>query len=150
MDIGQYVASGVVVFSLRTRGMKWVQHLDLSTDHTQYRAFAYSSPTLVDLDRDGRMEIIVGTSMVCVHVGVLWHDAGHPWYVCMLVCCGIICVHDLVAGNWPWVMCLEWNWRMETIVGIFRGRACIVMFCTLGQSSTVSEILVSSLVNDNL
>eukprot|EP00884_Botryococcus_braunii_P005749 jgi/Botrbrau1/15175/Bobra.0149s0040.1 len=68
VDISKYVASGVVVFSLRTRGIKWSQHLDLSTDHTQYRAFAYSSPTLVDLDRDGRLEIILGTSMGFVYV----------------------------------------------------------------------------------
>lgn len=53
-----------MVFNLRTRNLRWQQHLDLSTDHTQYRAYIYSAPTLVDLNRDGKMEIIVGTSMV--------------------------------------------------------------------------------------
>ena len=65
VDIGNYIASGVVVFNLRTRAVKWKQHLDMSTDHTTYRAYAYSAPTLADLDRDGRLEVILGTSMVC-------------------------------------------------------------------------------------
>ena len=64
VDISQYVGGGIVVFNLRTRNLRWQQHLDLSTDHTQYRAYIYSAPTLVDLNRDGKMEIIVGTSMV--------------------------------------------------------------------------------------
>lgn len=38
-------------------------HLDLSTDSTQFRAYAYSSPTVADLDGDGKLEIIVGTSV---------------------------------------------------------------------------------------
>ena len=65
VDIGNYIASGVVVFNLRTRAVKWKQHLDMSTDHTTFRAYAYSAPTLADLDRDGRLEVILGTSMVC-------------------------------------------------------------------------------------
>lgn len=64
VDISQYVGGGIVVFNLRTRNLRWQQHLDLSTDHTQYQAYIYSAPTLVDLNRDGKMEIIVGTSMV--------------------------------------------------------------------------------------
>jgi hypothetical protein len=56
------------VFDLRLRTVKWHQHLDLSTDTTQFKAYIYSSPTLVDLDRDGRMEIVVGTSMGYVYV----------------------------------------------------------------------------------
>lgn len=64
IDIGQYVAGGIVVFNLRSRNLRWQTHLDLSTDHTQFLAYIYSAPTLVDLNRDGKMEIIVGTSMV--------------------------------------------------------------------------------------
>ncbi|KAG2483407.1 hypothetical protein HYH03_017715 [Edaphochlamys debaryana] len=68
INIGKYVASGIAVFDLRTRTEKWVQHLDLSTDSTSYKAYAYSSPTLVDLDGDGKMEIVMGTSMGFLYV----------------------------------------------------------------------------------
>ena len=65
IDVAKYIAGGIVVFDLMLRQVKWSQHLDLSTDHTQFRAYIYSSPTLIDLDADGQLEIIVGTSMVC-------------------------------------------------------------------------------------
>ena len=63
-DTAKYIAGGIAVFDLHTHRMKWTQHLDLSTDHTQFRAYLYSSPTLADIDADGKLEIIVGTSMV--------------------------------------------------------------------------------------
>jgi len=78
VDISQYVGGGIVVFNLRSRNLRWQQHLDLSTDHTKYRAYMYSAPTLVDLNRDGKMEIVVGTSMV----GLL---------CCALLCCAVLC-----------------------------------------------------------
>eukprot|EP00798_Chlamydomonas_sp_ICE-L_P007322 gene7322-442_t len=78
IDITKYIASGVVVFDLRTRGIvvfdlrtrtqKWVQHLDLSTDNTTFKAYAYAAPTLVDLNRDGFLEIVVGASMGFLYV----------------------------------------------------------------------------------
>ncbi|DBA92804.1 TPA: hypothetical protein ACH3X1_002991 [Trebouxia sp. C0004] len=68
VDISQYVGGGVAVFNLRSRNLRWQQHLDLSTDHTKYRAYMYSAPTLVDLNRDGKMEIVVGTSMGFLYV----------------------------------------------------------------------------------
>lgn len=64
IEISKYVASGVVVFDLHTRATKWSQHLDLSTGDTRYRADAYSSPTVADVNGDGKLEVIVGTSMV--------------------------------------------------------------------------------------
>lgn len=67
-DPDKYLASGVVVFDLLTRGIKWSQHLDLSTRYTRYKALAQSPPTLADIDGDGRAEIIVGTSMGFVYV----------------------------------------------------------------------------------
>jgi len=33
--------------------VRWSLHLDLTTDSTQFRAYIYSAPTLVDLDGDG-------------------------------------------------------------------------------------------------
>ena len=42
--------------------MKWVKELDLSTDNANFRAYIYSSPTVVDLDGDGYLDILVGTS----------------------------------------------------------------------------------------
>ena len=64
IDISKYIAGGLVVFNLQTRSIKWQLHLDLSTDTTTFRAHIYSSPTLADLNGDGKLEIIVGTSMV--------------------------------------------------------------------------------------
>ncbi|EFJ48005.1 hypothetical protein VOLCADRAFT_117761 [Volvox carteri f. nagariensis] len=68
IDLSKYVASGVVVLDLRTRSEKWVQHLDLSTDTATYKAYAYSSPTLVDINGDGKLEVVVGTSMGFLYV----------------------------------------------------------------------------------
>ena len=65
VDINKYVAGGVAVFDLTSHALKWHTHLDLSTDETQYRAHIYSAPTVVDIDNDGSLEILVGTSMVC-------------------------------------------------------------------------------------
>ncbi len=64
IDISKYIAGGLVVFNLQTRSVKWQLHLDLSTDTTSFRAHIYGSPTLADLNGDGKLEIILGTSMV--------------------------------------------------------------------------------------
>ncbi|KAF3606654.1 hypothetical protein DY000_02051114 [Brassica cretica] len=62
IDIKNYIASSIVVFNLETKQVKWVKELDLSTDNSNFRAYMYSSPTVVDLDGDGYMDILVGTS----------------------------------------------------------------------------------------
>merc|ERR1719217_772673 len=48
--------------------LKWSTHLDLTTDIVQYRAYIYSSPTVADVDGDGKMEAGVGTSVGFVYV----------------------------------------------------------------------------------
>ncbi|KAJ4970335.1 hypothetical protein NE237_003434 [Protea cynaroides] len=62
IDIGKYVASSIVVFNLDTKQVKWTTQLDLSTDAGNFSAYVYSSPTVVDLDGDGNLDILVGTS----------------------------------------------------------------------------------------
>ncbi|KAG6495520.1 hypothetical protein ZIOFF_043345 [Zingiber officinale] len=62
INIEKYVASGIVVFNLDTKQVKWIQDLDLSVDSGNFRADVYSSPTVVDLDGDGKLDILVGTS----------------------------------------------------------------------------------------
>ncbi|CAN0879812.1 Protein DEFECTIVE IN EXINE FORMATION 1 [Linum grandiflorum] len=62
IDIDKYVAGSIVVFNLDTKQIKWTRELDLSTDNENFRAFIYSTPTVADLDGDGYMDILVGTS----------------------------------------------------------------------------------------
>nr|CAD1822120.1 unnamed protein product [Ananas comosus var. bracteatus] len=68
IDIEKYVASGIVVFNLDTKQVKWTADLDLSIDSGNFRAYIYSSPTVVDLDGDGNMDILVGTSFGLFYV----------------------------------------------------------------------------------
>ncbi|XWS55564.1 hypothetical protein CRYUN_Cryun09bG0011000 [Craigia yunnanensis] len=67
-DIGKYVASGIVVFNLDTKQVKWIRDLDLSTDTANFRTHIYSSPNFVDLDGDGNLDILVGTSFGMFYV----------------------------------------------------------------------------------
>ncbi|XP_058099558.1 protein DEFECTIVE IN EXINE FORMATION 1 [Magnolia sinica] len=68
IDIGKYVAGAIVVFNLETKQIKWTTQLDLSTDTAKYRAYIYSSPTVVDLDGDGTLDILIGTSFGLFYV----------------------------------------------------------------------------------
>lgn len=56
------------MFDLRTKLVKWQQHLDLTTATTKFTAHMFSAPTLADIDVCGKMEIIVGTSVGFVYV----------------------------------------------------------------------------------
>ncbi|KAI8106939.1 hypothetical protein M9434_001589 [Picochlorum sp. BPE23] len=67
-DIQKYLASGIVVYDLSSRIVKWSQHLDLSTAYTRYKAAALSSPAIGDVNGDGLLEVIVGTSMGFLYV----------------------------------------------------------------------------------
>eukprot|EP01025_Chloroclados_australasicus_P065169 TRINITY_DN8844_c1_g1_i8.p1 TRINITY_DN8844_c1_g1~~TRINITY_DN8844_c1_g1_i8.p1 ORF type:complete len:626 (-),score=88.92 TRINITY_DN8844_c1_g1_i8:375-2252(-) len=68
IDISKYIANSIVVFNLKRRIMKWEQQLDQTTDHISYRAYSYSAPTLADVDGDGKLEIIVGSSTGFLYV----------------------------------------------------------------------------------
>lgn len=68
IDIGKYVAGGIVVFNLDTKQVKWHTQLDMSTETGNFRAYIYSSPTVVDLDGDGNLDILVGTSFGLFYV----------------------------------------------------------------------------------
>uniref|UniRef100_A0A5B7BQS9 DEX1 C-terminal domain-containing protein n=1 Tax=Davidia involucrata TaxID=16924 RepID=A0A5B7BQS9_DAVIN len=68
IDIGKYVAGSIVVFNLDTKQVKWTAQLDRSTDSGNFRAYIYSSPTVVDLDGDGNLDILVGTSFGLFYV----------------------------------------------------------------------------------
>jgi len=75
IDLTKYVAGGIVVFDLNkamqegisrwdpSSAMKWSTHLDLTTDAAKLRAYIYASPTVVDLDGDKSLDILVGTSV---------------------------------------------------------------------------------------
>lgn len=67
-DLSKYVANAIVVVDYETLQTKWRAHLDLSTDTVSFRAYAYGAPTPADLDGDGRMEIVVGTSVGFLYV----------------------------------------------------------------------------------
>lgn len=67
-DTNKYMASGVVVYELHSRRAKWSQHLDLSTSYTRYKALAMSTPAVADINKDGKLEVIIGTSMGFLYV----------------------------------------------------------------------------------
>lgn len=68
IDISKFVACAILVFNLETKQLKWKKLLDLSTDEGRFRAHIYSSPTVVDLDSDGFLDIVVGTSFGYLYV----------------------------------------------------------------------------------
>ncbi|GAA0187217.1 hypothetical protein LIER_34505 [Lithospermum erythrorhizon] len=82
ITIGKYVAGGIVVFDLETKQVKWSTQLDQSTDTGDFRAYIYSSPTVVDLDGDGNMDILVGTSFGLFYV--LDHKGKLPETFCII------------------------------------------------------------------
>ena len=75
-DPENYLAGGLVCWDLRSQEWSWTVHLDLTTDKSKFKALIYSSPTVVDLDGDGRSEVIIGTSLGLLYV--LDGETGFP------------------------------------------------------------------------
>lgn len=95
-DINKYVASGVAVFDLSTRMLKWSQHLDLSTGYTRYKASALGSPALADVNGDGKLEVVIGTSMGFLYVlDPVTGDALEGWPIQMGDIQGHVAVADI-------------------------------------------------------
>lgn len=104
-------AGGIVAFDLFHQYVKWEVHLELTTDTIEYRAYIFTPPSIVDIDEDGLMEIVVGTSQGFLYV--LNHDGSNRngWPIQMGQIEGQVLVDDIngdgeieiVAGNfWMW------------------------------------------------
>eukprot|EP00968_Pinguiococcus_pyrenoidosus_P008042 scaffold564_cov248-Pinguiococcus_pyrenoidosus.AAC.26 len=71
-----YMASALMLYDLMRRTWVWSLHLDLSIDGHQsaaeedasIKAQIYGAPNVVDLDRDGSLEAVVGTTLGFLYV----------------------------------------------------------------------------------
>ena len=63
-----YLVTAIVAFDLMIHQIKWISHLELSASLENFHAFISSAPTIIDLDGDGELNIIVGTGMGQIHV----------------------------------------------------------------------------------
>lgn len=68
VDVSKYMAVGLVVLDGETLETKLSVHLDSGTADDPSHARAYASPNLVDVNADGRLDIVIGTSAGSIHV----------------------------------------------------------------------------------
>jgi hypothetical protein len=40
----------------------------MTSDHQQYSGYVYSPPAVVDIDRDGKLEMIIGTGLGFIYM----------------------------------------------------------------------------------
>lgn len=71
----QYVAGGVACWDMENQDWTWMVHLDLTTDKTKFNAMIHATPTVADLEGDGRHEVIIGTNLGLLYV--LDGDSGY-------------------------------------------------------------------------
>uniref|UniRef100_A0A7S3DAV6 Uncharacterized protein n=1 Tax=Palpitomonas bilix TaxID=652834 RepID=A0A7S3DAV6_9EUKA len=74
IDTSYYVGAGIVSFvldplspSTSSLSPEWSSHLDLTTDHTARRAYAFSSPVMGDVDGDGKEDVVFATGLGFVY-----------------------------------------------------------------------------------
>ena len=58
----------LMVKQILIRMQAWTVHLDLTTDHTNFKALIHGDPVVADLNGDGRNEVIIGTSLGLLYV----------------------------------------------------------------------------------
>jgi len=68
IDPDNYIAGGIACWDLNSQRWSWTVHLDLTTDKTRFKALIYASPTVADIDGDGRSEVLIGTSLGLLYV----------------------------------------------------------------------------------
>ncbi|CAB9500428.1 expressed unknown protein [Seminavis robusta] len=133
---GMYIASAIMLFQLNGGDPRWgrQEHLDLSTDHsspqnatllgkipvsedhTHMGAFALSKPAVGDIDGDGKLDVLIGTSMGIVYA----FDATHMtlknnWPIQMPAAVESPIVLEDVAANT----------KLETIVADIGGNVAV-------------------------
>lgn len=77
IDIRNYIAGGIVVYDIATKEVKWEANMDLAVDNGQQSAYVYASPTVADVDADGNLEVVVGTTLGYIYV-LDKHGASKP------------------------------------------------------------------------
>lgn len=118
----KYVAGAVIAWDIKNRAEKWRTHLDLSTDSAAYRAYIYSSPVLADLDADGLLETIIGTSAGLVYVLDSKGSSVEGWPVEMGEVQATPLVADLNGDGWPEVFAAD----MKGNVALFDRRGKLI------------------------
>ena len=80
VDTDKYVMAGAVAISLRGGGsvgrggtrkrgdVVWASHLDSSTSTSHFQARALASPSVADVDRDGKLEVVITTTLGFVYI----------------------------------------------------------------------------------
>ena len=67
-DPENYVAGGIVAWDMENQDWSWMVHLDLTTTKSEFQALIYATPTVADLDGDGKYEIVVGSSLGLLYI----------------------------------------------------------------------------------
>ena len=65
---GQFQTLLIFLLPLFILPQAWTVHLDLTTDHTKFKALIHGDPVVADLNSDGRNEVIIGTSLGLLYV----------------------------------------------------------------------------------
>lgn len=60
--------SGIVAFDLQTKRIKYIRPLEITTDPSPVRTSIVAKPTVIDVNRDGKYDVIVATNTGHIHV----------------------------------------------------------------------------------